>query len=452
MRQERDALGEWRMEDDAFYGIATARLVSAITIPGPAFPTELLRNFLRVRQAQAVAFGRSKRWGAQVSSALERAAGRLIADETLLVGKGRVLPLHGGGVRSLVLNLDEVLANVALIEMGAAPGDYHLLAPLFHLDRGIQSLAAYMTAFHIALLDGFVRLDAAFDAALTALAEQKQAFSRQETVSRLQFQDVELSTLGADFGRCQESLLRCRRQLEYWRAGLIPCWQGPPEVLPVLRELTELELAVRLSVEDFPRNTDLYAAISSYFKNTAQALLPFCHRLRELIGHSRELDLPRLRSNTSFSPAQHEFLLLDTISQLGCAICGADAATTAAIQCGLDSAGAYAPLFSTEIFRSSEWLTASLQLLSQQLRSGLTGIVEPGRVRAAASPLQAERLIPLLGYERAVQVARIAALTEKPVRLVVEKMKLLSAEQLDDFFATDDEAAESQPEIDEKIC
>ena len=129
-----------------------------------------------------------------------------------------------------------------------------------------------------------------------------------------------------------------------------------------------------------------------------------------------------------------------------------DAATTAAIQCGLDSAGAYAPLFSTEIFRSSEWLTASLQLLSQQLRSGLTGIVEPGRVRAAASPLQAERLIPLLGYERAVQVARIAALTEKPVRLVVEKMKLLSAEQLDDFFATDDEAAESQPEIDEKIC
>ena len=220
----------------------------------------------------------------------------------------------------------------------------------------------------------------------------------------------------------------------------------------MLRELTELDLAVRLSTEDFPRNTDLYAAISSYLKNTALTLLQFCHRLRVLTGHSREIDLPRLRSNTSFSPAQHEFLLLDTISQMGFAICGADAATTAALQCGMDDAGAYAPLFTTEIFRSSEWLTASLQLLSQQLRSGLTGIVEPGRVRAAASPLQAERLIPLLGYERAVQVARIAALTEKPVRVVVEKMKLLSAEQLDGIFPADDEPAETQSEIGEKIC
>ena len=45
MRQERDALGDWQIEEEAFYGISTARLVSAITIPGPAFPAELLRNF-----------------------------------------------------------------------------------------------------------------------------------------------------------------------------------------------------------------------------------------------------------------------------------------------------------------------------------------------------------------------------------------------------------------------
>ena len=452
MRQERDALGDWQIEEDAFYGIATARLVSAIAIPGPAFPTDLLRNFLRVRQAQAIAFGRGKQWSLPVASALERAADRLVADEAFLLAQVRVLPIHGGGVRSLVLNLDEVLANVALLEMGAAPGDYHLLAPLFRLDRGLQSLAAYMTAFHITLLDGFARLDAAFEAALTALTEQKQAFSPQETVSRLQFQDVELSTLGSDFGRCQESLQRYRRQLEYLRAGLIPCWQGPPEVLPVLRELAEIELAVRRSPDDFPRNTDVYATISSYLKNTALTLLQFCQRLRVLTGHSREIDLPRLRSNTAFSPAQHEFLFLDTISQMGFAICGADAATTAAIQCGLDDAGAYAPLFTAEILWSGQWLTASLQLLVQQLASGLTGIAEPGRLRAAASPLQAERLIPILGYERAVQVARIAALTEKPVRMVVEKMKLLSAEQLAGIFPADDEPAEPQSEFGEKIC
>lgn len=88
-------------------------------------------------------------------------------------------------------------------------------------------------------------------------------------------------------------------------------------------------------------------------KNTALALLQFCNRLRVLTGHSREIDLPRLRANTAFSPDQHEFLLLDSISQMGFAICGADAATTAAIRCGLDNAGAYAPLFTVEILQST---------------------------------------------------------------------------------------------------
>ena len=50
------------------------------------------------------------------------------------------------------------------------------------------------------------------------------------------------------------------------------------------------------------------------------------------------------------------------------------------------------------------------------------------------TPLQAERLIPILGYDRAVQVARIAALTEKPVWTVVAKMKLLSVEQAKALF------------------
>ena len=45
-----------------------------------------------------------------------------------------------------------------------------------------------------------------------------------------------------------------------------------------------------------------------------------------------------------------------------------------------------------------------------------------------------EKLISLIGYERAVQVARIAALTEKPVHTVVLRMKLLNEEQVAKLF------------------
>ena len=79
MRQERDALGDWSIDEDAFYGIATARLVSAVNIPGPAFPPELPGNLLRIRQAQAVAFGRSRQWPDRTAAALAQAAARLAA-------------------------------------------------------------------------------------------------------------------------------------------------------------------------------------------------------------------------------------------------------------------------------------------------------------------------------------------------------------------------------------
>jgi aspartate ammonia-lyase len=195
----------------------------------------------------------------------------------------------------------------------------------------------------------------------------------------------------------------------------------------------------------------LYADLSSQLKNTALALLQFCSRLRVLAGQQGELGLPRLRANPAFSPAQHEFVALDTAAQLGFAICGADAATTAAIQSGLENAGAYAPLFTAEIVRAGRCLSAIVRLLSEQVLPGLTGTPEAGKTRMAATPLQAERLIPLLGYERAVQVARIAALTEKPVRLVVEKMKLLSAGQLAQCFEPADPEMDRGTDEDEKI-
>ena len=451
MRQERDALGDWSIDEGAFYGIATARLLSAVNVPGPAFPPELPGNLLRVRQAQAVAFGRSRQWPGRTAFALEQAAARLAAAPERLAEQIVVTPLHGGGARSLVLNVDEVLANAALLEMGANRGDYHLVAPLFQLDRGLQSLSAYMTAFHITMLTELSQLLTATESLSGQLERLAQTFSGQETVAQLQYQDVELSTLGGDFGRCGDSIGRARLRLNQERSALIPCWQGPPEVLPVLRELTGLELAVRRSQDDFPRNTDLYAELSSQLKNTALLLLQFCSRLRVLAGQQREIGLPRLRANPAFSPAQPEFVALDTAAQLGFAICGADAATTAAIQCGQENAGAYAPLFTAEIVRAGRCLSALLRLLSEQVLPGLTATPEGGKNRTTATPLQAERLIPLLGYERAVQVARIAALTEKPVRLVVEKMKLLSAEQLAQCFESAEAKADCRADEDEKI-
>ena len=178
----------------------------------------------------------------------------------------------------------------------------------------------------------------------------------------------------------------------------------------------------------------MYVGVSSLLKTTAVTLLQFCNRMRYLIGVSKELEMPRLRANPAFNPTGTEFLVLDTVSQLAFMTIGSDAAIVAAAGMAQDGAGAYAPLITSQLTWGGKWVTQSLQLLSQKFAGTLTGNPDAGKNRIVNTPLQAESLVPALGYERAVQVARISALTEKPVRMVVSKMKLMSEEQLNRIF------------------
>ena len=59
MRQEQDSLGEVRLSDEEYFGISTARLLAVADSFGPRIPQRLAKNIVRVRQAQALARGRS---------------------------------------------------------------------------------------------------------------------------------------------------------------------------------------------------------------------------------------------------------------------------------------------------------------------------------------------------------------------------------------------------------
>jgi len=436
MRQERDSLGDLLLSDDDYFGIGTARLSATATLPGVAFPMEIPYNIVRVRQAQAIAFERNKYWKVSLASAVIKATESLLSDEIALSRHLKVNPLHGGGARSLVLNVDEIISNVALEKMGSIKGEYHSVASLLQLDKGSSQHETFLTAVHITLVEEIAMMNEAIESLLGKLKQQANIFQKQGTVATLQFQEVEISNIGAEFFRCYESLLRSRQQLEWFRSCLLPCWQGPPEALLALREIVGIDLAVSKAPHDFPWNVDLYVRFSSFLKVTAMLLLYFCNKMKVLIGCSKELELPRRRANPSFNPAGRDFLIPDTVSQLVFSIIGADATVSAAAGASVDGAMAYVPLFSSQLVWGTKWLTSAVQLLDEKFVDELTGEAKTGSKTIAETPLQAEKLVSVLGYDRAVQVARIAALTKKPVRTVVSKMKLLTEEQLDQYLPT----------------
>ena len=419
---------------EAYFDTSTARLTGVVAVSGLGFPPKISLNIARIRQAQAIAFGRNKSWNSEIASAIEKAAQRLTTGEIIMDEHLKVQPHHGGGVRSIVLNVDEVLANIALEGMGFSKGEFHIMAPLFQLDRGRNHLETYLTAVHITLIAELSDTFAALESLLLRLKEKTTSFQTMETVAKIQFQEIELSNIGAEFSRFHESLARLRQQLDWFRARLLPCWQGSSDTLLAIREVVGIDIAISTVPDDFPWNVDLYLGLSALLRTTTLTLLGFCDRMRLLVTASRELDTQRIRVNPPFNPDGRELIIIDTVSQLSFSIIGADAAIVASTSGGVDCAVAYAPFFSSQLVWSGKWLTNAIEILDKNFVAGLVGDEEKGIKQLQETPLQAERLIPTLGYDRAVQVARIAALTEKPVRMVVQKMKLMTQEESENFF------------------
>ena len=435
MREERDSLGEISLADEAYFGIGTARLAMALPAIGPAFPMEIVEGLVQIRAAQAIDFERSGIWSDSVGVAVQNATRRILERRFPLAPQVQVCTLHGGGARSIVANIDEVLANLALEEMGVPKGEYHLVAPVIRNDFGIDGIATYMAAVHIVLLSELRRIEAEITSVEQLLREKEQQWQHNRFLMRLNFKDVAIMELGDVFGQYAEGLLRSQQQLAWLKSRLLPCWQGRVEALLPLREIIGIELAVCQKKIDFPLNIDLYACVSAQLKALSLHVLHFCNSMRELLGGSGQMDCGRMRAGQPFNPTELELLVPDTINQAVFTVIGCEAAITAALSAGPAGGTVAMSFFTTQLIYSAQMTTYCLTALKEHFLCKLSHCEDVSEKLMENTPLQAERLLPILGYDRAVQVARIAALTEKPVWTVVVKMKLMTAEQANDLFA-----------------
>ncbi|MFO8001761.1 MAG: aspartate ammonia-lyase, partial [Marinilabilia sp.] len=142
MRTETDLLGELQIPEDKLYGIHALRAAGNFPAPGP-FPVEWYQSIGTVKQAcyityrhfrdTAVKKGLSPPKGHEwmtghVIDALEEAAKE--------VGEGKyfehfIVPaMQGGAGTSINMNINEIVANAALLKCGYQPGEYTRIDPL----------------------------------------------------------------------------------------------------------------------------------------------------------------------------------------------------------------------------------------------------------------------------------------------------------------------------------
>ncbi|RMG29007.1 MAG: aspartate ammonia-lyase, partial [Methanobacteriota archaeon] len=220
-RIEYDSLGEMKIAKDALYGIHTMRSVNNFIHSGERVNPYLIKAYLQVKLAACLTNFRvgvlpenKKQW-------IEKAIQSLL-DETEAAIEGRdysiytkiiVDPYQGGAGTSLNMNINEVIANTALVQNGHNPGDYYILHPLDDVNRSQSTNDTFPTAVKLAAIYLLRELSQAFAKIQGAFQQKEKEFAGILKPGRTQFQDAVPLTLGQEFGAYAQAMARDRWRL-----------------------------------------------------------------------------------------------------------------------------------------------------------------------------------------------------------------------------------------------
>jgi aspartate ammonia-lyase len=448
-RTERDFLGERELPDHAYYGVQTLRAMENFRIIGIPVSAEpyFIRAFGCVKKAAAMANRDLGVLDARIAGAIIRACDRIIAGEFL--DQFPTEMIQGGAGTSTNMNANEVIANIALEDLGYARGDYRHVSPNDHVNCSQSTNDAYPTALRIALINRLAALRDAF-------AAKGVEFDRVLKMGRTHLQDAVPMSMGDEFRgyatTINEELARIedsKHLLAEVNMGAtaigtsVNAPQGYPEmVVGHLREVTGLDLKLASDLVEATSDTGAYVQLSGVLKRTAVKLSKICNDLRLLSSGPRcglnEINLPQLQPGSSIMPGKVNPVIPEAVNQAACYVIGADLTVTLAASAGQLQLNVMEPVIALALFSSILAMENAANALREKCVTGITANAERTRAMVLESLGIVTLLSPMLGYRQCAEIAREGYLQGKSIhQIVVLERRLITQEKWDEMFSFD---------------
>ena len=452
-RLEQDALGSVALPSTALHGVHTRRAVDNFLLSGRRVDPALVQAYGAVKLACTRANHELGRWDAATFAAIERACSEMAEgqlDDAVLVDA-----LQGGAGTSTNMNVNEVLANRALVLLGHAPGDYDRLSPLDDLNLHQSTNDTYPTALKVAAIRRLRELQAAVVALQEAFQEREKAFAHIVKVGRTEFQDAVLTTLGREmaayaeaFSRDRWRIYKCEERLRVVNLGGTAIGTGLAaprayifRVVEHLRTVTGLGLARAENLVDATQNADVFVEVSGILKALAVNLLKVANDLRLLSsgpdGGLGELRLPPRQAGSSIMPGKVNPVIPEAVVQVALTVLGHDLALTQAGALGSLELNAFLPLIADALLTSLGLLTRACTILRRHCVEGLAADEERCRRMVDSATATVTALVGRLGYEAAAAIAEQARTQGLTIRAAALASGRLTAAEFDDLTSAE---------------
>ena len=452
-RMEHDLLGDKAVPAGAYYGVQTARALENFQISGipmSAYP-EFVQGFAMVKLAAARA---NTKLGAMKP---ERLAAITKAYDAIMAGKYRdqflVDYYQGGAGTSANMNVNEVMANIGLELTGHKKGEYQFLEPHDDLNMSQSTNDSYPTAIKVAFLLRNDKLVAELQQLAKSFRAKGKQYLEVTKMGRTELQDAVPMTVGQEFhafGASLESEIQLLRDAEKYLDVInmgataigselnTPKGGYPQAVAAELAKLTGKPIVPASDMFAATWDQEAFVVYSSALKSTAITLSKISSDLILLASGPRaglnEIDLPAVQPGSSIMPGKVNPVMPELMNVIAFRVLGNDAGIGYAAHSGQLQLNAYEPLAALSVMESQQLLHNGSRALRTKC---VDGIVADEKVLAHYMETTVgivTALNPVLGYDKATEVANEAYKTGKGAIEVVREKKLLTDDQIKDLL------------------
>ncbi len=455
-RIEQDSLGSVAVPAQAYYGVQTVRALSNFPISGEKNHPSLVRAYVLVKKACALTNRElgvldKKRAGAILRSCDDVLGGRY-ADQ-FVIDK-----YQAGAGTSLNMNVNEVIANIALGYLNRHRGEYTWLSPNDHVNMSQSTNDTFPSAAHVALLTDIAKLIPALQQLESALLNKARAFRTLLKSGRTHLQDAVPVTLGQEFHAYAETI---RKTISMLRGVSAPS-RGPTlleiplggtatgtgintprgyrkAVIKNLRRLTGFGLFPSRDAREGLQSRLAMSHTSGILSALALELIRIANDLRLLssgpVTGLAEINLPAVQPGSSIMPGKANPVMAEALDMICFRVMGNSLTVSMAEQAGQLELNVMMPLMANTLLESVDLLGNFLPVFTDKAVRGISANRERLHSYFIHTPAIATVLNTRIGYLRAAEVVKQAVSEKRPVIEVILEKGLLTRRQLREILS-----------------
>lgn len=447
-RIEKDSMGEMHIPSNCLYGAQTERARRNFPISNLQFGRGFIQALGAIKLAASKVNQELGLLDHEIGAVIEQAA------EEAMVGdldEHFVLDIfQTGSGTSTNMNANEVIANRAIQLVGGEVGSRIPVHPNDHVNMGQSSNDVIPTTLHVSALVAIEReLLPALCVLHDALTDKAEEFDDVVKAARTHLQDATPIRLGQEFGGYASQVANGIRRVKSTRESLSELAIGGTavgtginthaefgsRVARVLSELFDIDFKEASDHFEAQSARDAVVEASGSLRTVAVSLMKIANDLRWLSSGPRtglgEIMLPAVQPGSSIMPGKVNPVMAESLCQVCAQVIGNDAAIVIGGQSGSLELNVMIPVMAHNLLESIQILSTVCSEFTDRCVCGITADEERARHNAEATAALATALAPVIGYDKAAELAKRSLKENRTLRELVVEEDLVDKDEID---------------------